>query len=240
MTVHKWMDLDRETLSALLPHAVVLLPVGAVEQHGPHLPTGTDSKIAGAIVADAAVRASDAGASVIVAPTVSVGASEHHIPLGGTLSIRAETLLSLLTDLVSSMAAAGATSVLIVNGHGGNSGICHAAASTASSRSEIDVAHVDYWRLLGDSEPGVPGHAGWFETSVILALHPSSVTEVAPRSLPPVAAAESSGVVRHSPELWRSLNGYTDDPGAATPARGARYLEQLANRLAKVIMEVQR
>ncbi|TMR96562.1 creatininase family protein [Nonomuraea basaltis] len=232
MTAYKWADLDRETLRSLLPGAVVVIAVGAVEQHGPHLPTGTDSLIAGVVTERAADRA---GVPVIVAPAIVVGASDHHLPFGGTISLRPTTLLALIGDVLNCLAAAGARKVLLVNGHGGNSGLCHAAASEASSRLGIAVGHLDYWHLL----PAAPGHAGEFETGLVRVIAPHLVGEVKPRNAPAVPY-QVEGITMHSPEIWAAIDGFTDDPSQAEVARSRERLDHIIAALSTCMREFER
>jgi creatinine amidohydrolase len=230
---HRWADLDRTALSGLLPEAVTVLPVGAVEQHGPHLPTSTDIRIATAVAERAADQAAEHhGVPVVLAPGVCFGASQHHLGFGGTISLRPETLLAVLGDVLGSLATSGARRVLIVNGHGGNVGICHAAAASAAcAHAPMVVAHVDYWSLLPASTPGVPGHAGRFETALMLAITDgSAAVTLSPR--PPVpSAAELPGVQIHSQRRWREIDGYTDDPSAATVQEGRALLDRISGTL---------
>ncbi|MGH3587728.1 MAG: creatininase family protein, partial [Pseudonocardia sp.] len=101
MTVHIWNELTREQLGAVLPDALVVLPVGATEQHGPHLATGTDALVVDA-VARAAVAAAGTDRDLVLAPTLPFGASDHHLPFGGTLSLRVETMTEVVLDLARS------------------------------------------------------------------------------------------------------------------------------------------
>src|SRR5687768_5146513 len=114
-----WNELTRRELGALLPDAVVVLPTAATEQHGPHLATGHDSFIVAEIARRAGQKVGDA-ATVIVTPVLTFGSSDHHLAFGGTLSLRTETYLLVLKDLLNSMIASGAKKVLVLNGHGGN------------------------------------------------------------------------------------------------------------------------
>ncbi|NUT55395.1 MAG: creatininase family protein, partial [Thermoleophilia bacterium] len=84
-TVRRWDELTREELAELAPSALLVLPVGTTEQHGPHLATGTDALIAGA-VAERAAAAAARPETILLAPTLAYGASDHHLPFGGTLS----------------------------------------------------------------------------------------------------------------------------------------------------------
>lgn len=242
MAVYQWAELDRARLSAVLPSALVIVPLGAVEQHGDHLPTGTDIFLSTAVATRAAHAASDSSdLDVVITPPLSFGASDHHLPFGGTLSISSATLLGMLGELLDSIATAGARRVILVNGHGGNSGVCHAAAAAASARLPTAIAHVDYWKLLAPPEAPtdypVPGHGGRFETALVLAVHPDLVREREER-VEPVIAASPRGIEVHSGALWSRINGFTDRPDLATADLGAHYLEELVHTLAAALVEL--
>lgn len=236
-----WAETDRQTLTSQLPEAIVLLPVGATEQHGPHLATGTDALLADRVCAAAADQAAGrCDRPLLVAPTIPVGASDHHLPFGGTLSLTPETLTAVLVDLARSVAVQGGRRLLLVNGHGGNVGVCHAAAAAASTRHDLAVAHIDYW-CLADAEQDVPvpGHAGEFETSLVLALRPHLVRDTAPRPRPPQPPAVP-GVDLHAAAVWQAIDGYTDRPEAADAAAGKRRFDRLVAGLADRIVELAR
>lgn len=236
-----WADVDRHVLISHLPQAVVLLPIGATEQHGPHLPAGTDALIAGAIC-DAAVRqaAHRSDRTMIIAPTVPFGASDHHLPFGGTLSLSPETLLAVVLDIARCVSAQGGRRLVLVNGHGGNVGVCHAAAAAASTRYGMAVAHLDYWRFSQpEQNTPVPGHAGEFETSLVLALRPELVGGRTPRPDLP-AAATVRGIDIHAAQTWRSIDGYTDRPELADAESGKRRFEHVVEQLTDRLVELVR
>lgn len=237
MNVVYWHELDRHSLSELVTEALVLIPVGATEQHGPHLATGTDWLIAESVLEQAAESAAPRAArNLVIAPTVAYGASDHHLPFGGTLSLSAETMFSLLVDLVRSAAASGVRRLAFVNGHGGNSGTLHAASAAASARYDVIVGHIDYWRMLPPTD-GVPGHAGEFETSMLLALRPDLVVAGNDREEPPGVSAVS-GVDVHSAAVWQALDGYTDRPQQASRERGRHWLSQLVEALSDRLIQM--
>lgn len=234
-----WERSDREKLARLLPDAVVVLPIGATEQHGPHLPSGTDALIAHEIARRAAdAAASRSGRPLVVAPTLAFGASDHHLPFSGTLSFSPGTMLAVLDDLFRSIAAQGGRRVVLLNGHGGNVGVCHAAAADAASTWGLAVGHLDYWRLA-EREEGlfIPGHAGEFETSLVLALDPTAVSESAPRAAAPDLPAVDDVDV-HTAALWQAIEGYTDQPEKADGSAGARRLEHLVAQAAERLIEL--
>jgi creatinine amidohydrolase len=237
---HDWASCTRALLSDILPEALVVLPVGATEQHGPHLPTGTDALIVSAVAGEAVRRAAGASArDLVLAPTVPFGASDHHFPFGGTLSLRTETTTSVLLDLLRSVREAGGARVLLVNGHGGNRGPCHSAAHAASTRYGLHVGYLDYWSLLaGDPDAArIPGHAGAFETSMVSHLRPGAVGP-APAPGPRPHRPGADDVVLHSEALWRAIDGYSDQPADASAQDGARWFEACARALAARITDL--
>lgn len=238
MTSHQWAELDRAKLSELLPRAIVVLSLGAVEQHGDHLPTGTDALLSQAISQAATTAAADQGVELIMAPPQWVGASDHHLPFGGTISLRAGTYLALLIDLLTSMTVSGAQRILILNGHGGNTGACHAAAAAVTARHEVAIAHLDYWKLV-DSEDAttmpVPGHAGAFETSMIMAVRPELIQSPPTRQQP--TGDPPTPFTIHTPDLWRRLDGWTDNPAAADAATGTATLTRVVEALTRSLID---
>lgn len=250
MTVRHWAETDREALTRLLPEALVLLPIGATEQHGPYLPTGTDHLLAGEVTARAAERAAtNLSTELLITPTLPVGASDHHLPFGGTLSISPATLTTMLTEILSSIVACGGRRVLIVNGHGGNQGGCAAAAAAATNAApELMVGHLDYWAAGGQDRSRwtarssctgpVPGHAGEFETAMIMAVRPELVPDRPIRSDPPVIGSSAGGATIHAAAAWLATDGYTDHPERATAALGHELLDELVAATESVIMEL--
>jgi creatinine amidohydrolase len=236
-TVHSWDELTRDEIAALAPGALVVLPVGSTEQHGPHLAAGTDALLAGTIArrgAELAARPPD----VLVCPTLAYGASAHHLPFGGTLSLTVETFGLALRDLLASVAGAGFTHVLVLNGHGGNAAPCAIAVAEASRDHGIIAASVLTSDLVAGSDvPGpVRGHAGVFETSLVLALDPSLVRMELARPSPGGAARVArQGLVVADPGRWAELDGYTDNPSEASAELGETYLATCASGAAAAI-----
>ena len=143
----------------------VAVPLGSTEQHGPHLPLGTDTTVATAL-AEALARARH---DVVVAPAIAISASGEHQGFAGTLSIGTDALVSVIVELCRS--ADWADGVILVNGHGGN------ADAIARARSVLmhERRHVLIWWPTAPTDDRVDAHAGWLETSVMLHLAPSSV-----------------------------------------------------------------
>lgn len=196
------------------------MPLGATEQHGPHLPIGTDTFIATAWAEAVAALLSD----VLVAPTLPYGSSGEHQAFAGTLSIGHEALLLVLIELVRS-AANDFDRIVFVSGHAGNGATLHSAVSQL--RHEGHDVHFVLPRI-----PGADAHAGHTETSLMMHLVPAAVkTEVAVAgSTTPLAEVidrlRTDGVAAVSP------NGVLGDPTNARAAGGVEVFEHLVNSLA--------
>jgi creatinine amidohydrolase len=223
--------------------AVVVLPIGATEQHGPHLPVGTDNLQVEHVVLQAAARAA-AGVPVLVAPTLPYGCSPHHVPFGGTASLSSETFLRVLVELGTALAQSGFTRLALVNGHGGNHQLTSVAARDLALAHDIDVAACSWWHVAAEAavaagalERGrVPGHAGAFETSCILALRADLVAEELPHRDP----AANSVAYRDPLQLelhgsWGAIDGYSDSPANGEAEHGRTYLELGADAVADAI-----
>ena len=144
----------------------ILIPLGSTEQHGPHLPLDTDTRIASA-VARAAVNLLDDGRDWLVAPAIAYGASGEHQSFAGTISIGTEALTMLLVEYGRS-AACWARRLVFVNGHGGNVGALHGAVGKLRAEGR-DVGWCPCAVAGGDA------HAGHTETSVLLHISPAEV-----------------------------------------------------------------
>lgn len=209
----------------------VVIAFGATEQHGPHMPLATD-----ALIGDHLARRVAERLDAFVAPTVRVGCSEHHLAFAGTLSLSEETFHRLVHDLVSSLARGGFGRIVLIPTHGGNFGPLARALEQAGPVEGVEVrALTDLGALLaiarqGVDEYGVPLaegglHAGEWETSMLMAIHPELVH--LERGEPgytgdmesAVGAIFGSGVDALAP------NGVIGDPSRASSEHGARYWE---------------
>lgn len=227
-------ELTREESATIARDGLLVLPVGATEQHGPHLPVGTDSMGVEHVTRSAAVAVADRF-PVAVAPTLWYGSSPHHLPFGGTLSLTAGTFLAVLMDIGRSIAGASFRRLFIVNGHGGNHELIGLAARDLALEEGIEVAAASWWHLAarelaaaGAREIGrLPGHAGAFETSLVLALDASLVRSPRPHRPAWDGSIGSIDVpVRiERPGSWQATEGFTDSPSAGTADLGRTFLE---------------
>lgn len=204
---------------------LVLVPVGSIEQHGPHLPLDTDTAIAVAVATAVADRLAG---DVLVAPPVSYGSSGEHQSFAGTSSIGAEALQLFVVELVRSMST-WAGRVVLVNAHGGNA----APLSKATFRLRAE-GHDAGW--VACATESVDLHAGFTETSLMLHIRPESVrgdlaeagdTRPLPAILPLMMAG---GVAAVSP------NGVLGDPAGATAEHGRQVMATMTTDIADLVL----
>ncbi|MDW4500045.1 creatininase family protein [Sulfitobacter sp. D35] len=175
-----WADLPSRAFRDLPRDTVAVLPLGATEQHGPHLPLSVDSDLIDA-VATRMLTALDPAQSVLVLPTLGITKSDEHADFPGTLALSAQTLLSMLRDIGMSVARAGVERLVLFNGHGGNSALLQIAARELRREAELIVVSCSWggfaaWQSHFDAEDyGHDIHAGAVETSAMLALRPDCV-----------------------------------------------------------------
>lgn len=189
----------------------VVVPIGSLEQHGPHLPLGTDTTIAVAIARALGERRSE----VLVAPPIAIGASGEHAGFPGTLSIGSDVLAGVVVELVRS--ADWATGVVLVNGHGGNS----AALSGAIDTLRYEQRNVLPWWPAPPRDPRSDAHAGWLETSVMMHLEPESVRIDRAESGETRPLASILDDLRQRGVQGVSRNGVLGDPIGASAEDGA-------------------
>ncbi|GAA2584113.1 creatininase family protein [Dactylosporangium fulvum] len=238
-------ELTRDEAARRAAEAVAVVPVGACEQHGPHLPVGTDLFAVAHIAQQAAVLAAGT-ADVIVTPPVPFGYSPYHLPHGPTVTLRTSTLHALLYDVCDSLVRSGFRRVFLLNGHGGNAELIAVVAREAGVDLGVLVGAGSYWTMAWDAleqagaqERGrLPGHAGAFETSLVAALRPDLV--VSPPRGPDTFTRNPRGFARpylvEDPLAWAG-EGFSDNPSAASAADGARWLDLAAGAVAQALQE---
>lgn len=239
--------MTREEIAEKISSSLVIIPVGAIEQHGPHLPINTDTIIIDAIAARVC-NSMDPDYTVFKAPVVSYGNSHHHFPFP-TMSLKSETLISLLKDLVQSLVTFGCKSILILNSHGGNDEAIRIVARDMSRECQVSIGAASYWtiawtRLINECNAldlgRVPGHAGGFETSLMLALTPERVKlEKRPPlredKIPAVDNARRIYISR--PNNSVGINGISDDARHAAQDIGEKALSVIVEEVIKTAKE---
>ena len=205
---------------------LVLVPVGSIEQHGPHLPLDTDTSIAVAVSTEAA---SVIGVDVLVAPALSYGSSGEHRAFAGTSSIGTDILQSVVIELVRSMSA-WAGRIVFVNAHGGN-----VAGLSKAVFQMLAEQHAVGW--VPCATEAVDLHAGLTETSLMLHLRPESV------HLERAEAGETRPLAEIMPLLMAggvgavSPNGVLGDPAGASAEMGSRLLADMTADAVRRIRE---
>ena len=187
-----WADLTTQDFARLLAsgqaaRTIAVLPVAATEQHGPHLPLSVDTVLVDGVLA-AALPHLPADVPVLILPTQAVGLSPEHAAFPGTLTLKAETILRLWTDMGESVAAAGIQKLLLFNAHGGNVSVMDIVARDLRARLGMLVYSVSWFNLplldasgqdvnarFSPEEHRFGIHAGEIETSMMLALDPAHV-----------------------------------------------------------------
>lgn len=234
----KWTELNSPQLASVSRETICVLPLGATEQHGRHLPVATDQLIADAL----AVRLDDAcDNKLLIMPGLPATCSEHHMAFPGTLTLDHETFAGVVTQMVSSAARHGFCRFLLLNAHGGNMAIGGVVAEQLAARlPNAEIVFGTWFRmaaaalapLVEGTYPAV-GHACEFETSLILALRPelvdcdAIVDDGIPSSSPLLRADLLTGgpTVRSQPFDKISTTGVWGKPSLATAAKGQAILD---------------
>lgn len=249
----RWSALTApEALRLIARDPVLILPIAAVEQHGPHLPLSTDVDIGDGLVAEALRRLGDS-VPLAVLPTLAVGASEEHLGVAGTLSVSAEVMIAHVVGIGSSLAHAGVQRLVLANSHGGNRAALDIAALRLRREHGLLVVKTHWFRLPHPDGVVLPPaewrhglHGGAVETAMMLHLRPDAVrqdaianfvslgTELDER-LAVLNAEGSAGFAWEARDL--NAAGVTGDARLATAEMGQRLVESYASGLAAVIRD---
>ncbi|CUH63643.1 Creatinine amidohydrolase [Thalassovita gelatinovora] len=246
-----WSDLKTTDFARINPAtAVALLPVGATEQHGPHLPLSTDSILGEGV---ARLAAAKTGADVYLLPTVTYTKSDEHLSYPGTLTLDAETLLATLTQIGKSVARSGVRKLVILNAHGGNVPVLGILARKLRIEDGLLVVTAG-WMSMGfpdglisaeERRDGI--HGGLVETAAMLHFRPDLVDMGAAQDFVPAsrAVAENNQILRILGPVgtgWISEDlhpaGVAGNAAAATSEIGSALVEHAAERYALLLEEV--
>ena len=247
MTTADFAALDKE-------RTIAVLPVGAVEQHGPHLPVWVDACINEGIVAEV-LRRLPADLPATFLPMMPIGKSNEHMAFPGTLTLSAETLIRLWTEIGESVARAGIRRLVILNSHGGQPQIMDIVARDLRVRLRMFVVTLSYWGLgrpaglFPDDEMRHGIHGGSGETSVMLHLRPDLVRAAECRNFTPVSVEMERDYAYLRPEGGIGFGWQTQDLNAAGACgnaldadaeRGRIIVEHAAQRFIDLLREVER
>ncbi len=248
-----WADLTTREFGLLdRDRSVVMLPVAATEQHGPHLPVSVDTTLVDGIVA-ATLPLLPADASVLVLPTLAVGKSNEHAGFAGTLSLTATTLINVWMEIGESVARSGFRKLVLLNAHGGQSAVMDIVNHDLRAARSLMVWAVNWYRLglpeglFSADEVRFGIHGGAIETSMMLALRPdlvdmgraadfdSTLRELA-RQHPVLGDGTSARFGWQAQDL--NPSGAIGNAAAATAAHGSAVLAHVSRRLATLLTEL--
>lgn len=237
------LELNWPQVKALAPRTPVIVPIAALEQHGPHMPVFTDSLLLGEVARRVEEPLRD---RILVTPLLWLGNSEHHLDFAGTLTAAPRTYITLLKEITGNLITHGFGRILLLNGHGGNIVPAQQALFELRQehrrRNDLQLLSATYWEA--GPPPKAPslvqnrmGHACEWETSMILHLHPHLVGDLS--GLEPI-----SQDMPYAPahQAWittdRSGAGYIGDPAAATAEKGALLLDHFTANVVALLRRV--
>lgn len=255
-----WADLKSPDFARLdLARCIAVLPVAAIEQHGPHLPLNVDATLVDGVIA-AALPHLPAGLPVLFMPTQAVGYSPEHTRFAGTLTLKAETIIRLWTELAESVAASGVNKLVLLNSHGGQVGLLDVVARDLRARLGLLVYSVNSFNLplLDEQGAALAGlfsaheqrfgiHAGEIETSMMLALRPGQVDMTKARDFHSTSQdrAEKFSILgdgRSAKLAWQmqdyNAHGAVGNAAAATAEKGQALLAAMGRSLARLLAEI--
>ncbi|SDI51467.1 creatininase family protein [Lutimaribacter saemankumensis] len=245
-----WARLKAHELRQLADeNAVVILPVASIEQHGPHLPTMTDTRL-GYEIAHRAARIAYDTRPVVVTPVVWSGLSEHHMPFGGTLTVSHATFRAILADLIDALTRLGFRDILISNSHGGNIISCQQIIDELAPQVEATLAFVTYPMEAAEAYGGILEdqaqimHAGEGETSMMMACEGDlvdtsdlgGIVQMGEDSGASFLKAGKSGY-RWRPFAHMTANGLAGNPTRSSAEKGERLLQAGAEAVAALITD---
>lgn len=252
-----WTTTDFQTMA--LDRAMAVLPVAATEQHGPHLPLSVDTDLVNGVVS-ACLPHLPTDLPALFLPTQTVGLSPEHARFAGTLTLKAETVIRLWTDIGESVAASGVKKLVLLNAHGGQVSVMDIVARDLRARLGMLVYSVSWFNLpLRDTQGGDVNdlfsaeehrfgvHAGDTETSMMLALRPKWVRMDQAKNFSSKAQERAArfailGNGKSAKLGWQMQDynpeGAAGNAAAATPEKGQALLEASGLALAKLLIEI--
>jgi len=250
-----WWDFTTREFAELdMSRVVTVVPVGAVEQHGPHLPVRVDAAINAGIIARA-VELAPADFPVLVLPALPIGKSNEHLAFPGTLTLSYETLARVWFEVGESVFRAGGRKIIFFNSHGGNPQVMDIVCRELRVKLNMFAVGSSWFRLTEASDLFDPDelnfgiHGGEVETSIMLHLHPDLVDMSRAENFIPLSVelARSNSILTPEGAVgfgWQTqdlqTSGACGNAAAADAARGRQLVDKAANRLITLIEEVAR
>jgi len=246
-----WDQLTSPEIDALNRSIPVILPVAAIEQHGKHLPLATDRMIGEYFCHQLNEVIPD---NILILPVMSVGCSEHHLDFKGSLTLQHDTFLHQVEDILGSVVFHGFKNLIIFNSHGGNMGIGQVIVEHFGNRHpECRIILATWWKIAGDAlyelnETGVGGigHAGEFETSLMMKIAPELVHHDKIEGKKNQIHFEwAAGDLLRGPKaaLYQSMktmtpNGVFGDPRMVSAEKGQQITELVVKALKKIVLDL--
>ena len=252
--ITRWDKLSRDQIAALdKDQSVVLVPLGSTEQHGAHLPVGTDSIILDALV-EKIISDENIDGNILFTPTMRIGKSNEHMHFAGTLTYKATTYYNVIYDYVSSIAKHGFKKVILFNSHGGNTDMCNLISRDLRIDLNIEVYVIDWWftdfwqdGLKDIRQSGTYGvfHACELETSLMLAICPELVDMSKAVDEDPKESLRDNDVVTVFGPVnagWKTedvtQSGVIGAPTFATAEKGNKLMDYASKKISNIITHI--
>lgn len=246
-----WDQLTSPQLGQLDRNIPVILPISATEQHGPHLPLATDRLIGEHFCR---VLHQKMPQQLLILPSIGIACSEHHMDFAGSLTLRHETTMMQMEDVLNSVIHHGFKNILIFNSHGGNQGITLVMLEKMGLRNpEVKFALCTWWKLalealrpISTGNFGSTGHAGEFETSLMLLIAPELVhtDQFKPGENQKTYDWADNDMLDGAPAAFyqtmkqRTTNGVFGDPTLATKEKGEAITKVVVDELEKLVRDL--
>jgi creatinine amidohydrolase len=250
-----WSELTTVDFAALdAETTIAVLPVAAIEQHGPHLPVSTDTAIGEGLIAETLRRLPE-DLSILILPTQAIGKSNEHLRSPGTVTLSAETALRAWTEIGESVHRAGLRKLVIINSHGGNVDVIGVVARDLRVRLRMLVVTCSWSRfglppgLFGNEEAAVGIHAGDIETSLMLHFRPDLVRMDKAQNFAPTTIGMTNEFALLRPTGFAAFgwiaqdlhpSGAAGDASLATAEKGRATAEFQAGEFIKLLRDVTR
>lgn len=241
-----------EVKKAANKNSILLLPVGAIEEHGPHLPVKTDTYLAEGICMEAAKKIKDQ-IPILIAPSIWWGyVMQDSADYPGAVYVGVESFINGVTDVCESLLKNGFQRIIVVNGHGHNPGLLNCVSRRIRDKYRISIVVIDHWNLakkeisaIRKSEIGGMMHACELETGLMLAIRPDLVdmSKAVKEISPVVTKYVSTDMMVSTPVSWsrwdfgHPKSGVMGDPTVATRESGKQMLMYISNALVDFIKE---
>lgn len=254
--VYYWKNLTRIEMADLdKDKAVVMLPVSAIEQHGPHLPVGTDTIILDSLLKKFSREKTFPGCDVVIAPQLAVGKSNEHLDFCGTLTLTTHTMYDVITEICKCIAQHGFKKILLTNSHGGNTDLLNVLSRDLRILLDIEIYVFDWWftpfwndiMAKYKESKSVYGvfHACELETSLMMAFAPETVkTDKIVDEVPDEMFSGNRHVTLYGPVTmgWKTADvtqsGVIGQPLCATAEKGRIFAQYAVDKLADIVSEI--